>query len=295
MLRRLIRPTTRRNYSTQNVQLAFNKRSPKSPAEKKWPPLVILHGLFGSKQNWKSLSGAFANKLNTDVYALDLRNHGDSPHTEVHTYESMAADVGDFLRQQSLQDAILMGHSMGGKVAMSVALSDPKILGKLIVVDVAPIAGPLSGDFATYVKGMKEIEALLSKPEGSHPAFRKSDGDTILQKYEQDIGVRQFLLTNLVRDVESGKMHFRVPLDILGRSLDVIGGFPHTPGLQHFDGPTLFVRGTKSRYVKDGYFDTIRGYFPRYKLAELPTGHWVHAEKPSEFLDVVTNFITDSM
>ncbi|KAI8097896.1 Alpha/Beta hydrolase protein [Gilbertella persicaria] len=272
-----------RGYSTvtKALNLSFDKHSIKSSEES---PLLICHGLFGSKQNWSSLAKAISARLNRDVYTLDLRNHGDSPHSEEHTYEAMTSDLVNFVSQHNLKNPILLGHSMGGKAVMATALQHPDLASKLVVVDMPPLALTLSRSFATYVDAMREIEA--SKPS------KQSDADKILAKYESNIGVRMFLLTNLKR-TQDNSLRFRVPYDILGRSLSSIGAF-NIPDHLSYDKPTLFIAGGKSPYRPpfDKHSEKITNMFPNSQLEVVEgAGHWVHAEKPDTVLGLITSFI----
>ncbi|KAG2183493.1 hypothetical protein INT43_006499 [Umbelopsis isabellina] len=283
---------SQRTFATQHhevVDLDYTKFSPDNAKSSK-PPLVICHGLFGSKQNWKSLARAFTKRLNTDVYTLDMRNHGDSPHNKVHTYNAMGDDLAAFLKKQGIDDSILMGHSMGGKAVMNMCLRDLNPVSKLIVVDMAPAVLPLSSDFGSYVKAMDEIQkANLTK---------RSDADKILAQTEPDIGIRQFLLTNLKKDEQTGLYKFRVPYDILGKSLGKMSDFMEEE-TQPFEKPTLFIAGGNSGYIKpEKNGPAIKRQFPHSSIKVIKgAGHWVptptpvHAEKPEEFVNVVTEFV----
>lgn len=246
-----------------------------------------MHGLFGSKQNNRSISKALAKELNTHVYAVDLRNHGESPHTTQHDYESMAGDVEAFLAAQGLDDGrvTLLGHSMGAKTAMAVALRQPTLVDRLIVVDNAPIEATLESRFGTYVQAMRRIEEAQ--------VHKQSDADRILTEYEKDIGVRQFLLTNLTRPPGGGAYKFRVPLRTLGNALDRMGSFPYHPDKIRYERPALFIRGTKSRYVPDEVIPIIGRFFPCFRMKDIDAGHWVISEKPHEFKDAVVEFMND--
>ncbi|CAG8555836.1 3083_t:CDS:10 [Ambispora leptoticha] len=258
------------------VKLEFLEyEPPRLHAPHESPPLVILHGLFGSKQNWKSLAKAFAQRLNTK----DLRNHGESPHSPVHTYKAMAKDVAEFLNEHKLRKTVIIGHSMGGKVAMTMALLQVPHIEKLVVVDCAPTKYRLSLDFATYITAMKKIEETV--------VAKQSHADKILQ---EDIAIRQFLLTNLKKDSDTGIYKFRIPLDLLNDNLEELGGFPFDSAHHTFRKPTLFIVGTKSNYVKPKVHSTIRTLFPEAVIVDIEAGHWVHAEKPQEFLTVVSDF-----
>ncbi|KAF9578396.1 hypothetical protein BGW38_005812 [Lunasporangiospora selenospora] len=270
---------------TPAVNLAFNEiPQPKVQEPARSRPIVIMHGLFGSKQNWKALSKAMATRLNTRVFTLDLRNHGESDHSPVHDYANMANDVAQFMKQQSLESPMVIGHSMGGKVAMNLALQHVP-LDRLVVVDMAPVKVALSSEFAKYVAVMKEIQhAHVTK---------QSEADQMMQKVVPDMGVRQFLLTNLKRDPSGQGYSFRVPIGTLGDSLGKLGEFDFVPGQDQFDGKALFIKGDRSGYVREKELDLIKSFFPNARVEGLDTGHWVHAEKPDEFLRLVTAFASE--
>ncbi|KAF8628149.1 hypothetical protein AX15_004067 [Amanita polypyramis BW_CC] len=255
-------------------------------------PLVILHGLFGSKRNWGSLTKAFKSNLKRPVYALDLRNHGSSPHVAPMTNEHMAADVLHFLEKHQLHDVSLLGHSMGGKVAMTVALSlslaQPdrgNVLSDLIVADIAPTRAALSEDFVQYTHIMSNIEQMGLKT--------RTEASKVLEEYEKDIGVRQFLLTNLIVPPKSSpdKIKFQVPLSILKESIEGLGLFPYSVGERSWPGRTLVIKGSKSKYINKHNIPVFQTFFPNARLETLEAGHWVHAEKPHEFTKLVENFI----
>ncbi|ORX98238.1 alpha/beta-hydrolase [Basidiobolus meristosporus CBS 931.73] len=245
-------------------------------------PLLILHGLFGSKKNWKTLAKRYVSGLNTDVYALDLRNHGESPHMVPLNYDALARDVSEFLKTKGLSKVNVIGHSMGGKVAMTLGLNEPGQLEKLIVADMSPVAAKLSNDFDYYISCMKKIE------EAKHTKQSAADAD--LEQYIPDAGIRLFLMTNLKRDSD-GIYRWRVPLDIIKNHLEDLGDFPVAVGSKKLEKPTLFVAGSRSDYIKKDYHPTIKNFFPNVEFSELDTGHWVHAEKPKEFLDLTINFL----
>ncbi|KAH9481824.1 Abhydrolase domain-containing protein C22H12.03 [Psilocybe cubensis] len=237
------------------------------------------------------------------IYALDLRNHGTSPHATPMTYEAMAGDVHAFIQERGMKDVSLLGHSMGGKVAMSYALSlekwnvSPGTLGKLIIADIAPSIGNLSPEFIRYIGAMQKIEAL---PFGKIKT--RTDADHILQAYESDVSVRQFLLTNLrlPHAHEPSKAKFIVPLSILSKSMEALGSFPYEFNAADnivpvtFDGPTLAIKGTKSPYINHKNIPALRAFFPNVQLEELDANHWVHAEKPHEFKKLVVDFLNDN-
>ena len=204
-----------------------------------------------------------------------MRNHGDSSHDPRHNYTALAEDVEGFLQKQNIKDSTLIGHSMGAKTAMAVALRKNVPIGSLISVDNAPVDAALHSAFAKYTQGMKRIEDAQLK--------KQSEADAILKEYEESLPVRQFLLTNLMRGPD-GIMKWRVPIKILTDSLNNMADFPFTdPEAARWEGPALFVRGTKSHYVADEMLPTIGRFFPRFQLSDVDCGHWVISEKPEDF------------
>lgn len=206
----------------------------------------------------------------------------------------MAEDVEGFIHEHSLVKPTLIGHSMGAKTAMTLALRRPKLISSLISVDNAPIDAALQSDFAKYTHGMLEVE--------SSKVQRQSDADDILSRYEKSIPFRQFLLTNLYRapgpdpsSPQSPYLTFRIPIQILAKSLDRMADFPFkNPDEARFEGPTLFVRGTKSQYVADEALPIIGRFFPRFRLVDIESGHWVISEKPEAFRQAVVEFLREN-
>ena len=209
------------------------------------------------------------------VYAIDLRNHGDSSHDPRHDYDALAEDVELFLEQNELENSTLIGHSMGAKTAMAVALRRKTPIANVIPVDNAPVDAALQSDFGKYMQGMRKIEEAHVK--------KQSEADAILQDYENALPIRQFLLTNLMR-VEDGSLKFRIPLRHLANALDNMADFPFKdPEEVRWDGPALFIRGTKSHYVADEMLPTIGRFFPKFEVRDVDAGHWLISEKPDEF------------
>ncbi|KAL8342440.1 hypothetical protein RB598_004037 [Gaeumannomyces tritici] len=268
------------------LRLAFDHHEPARPvADAKTSPILFLHGLFGSKKNNRSISKALARDLGRHVYVLDLRNHGDSPHAPRHDYLAMADDVAGFIEEHGLQEPTLIGHSMGAKTAMTLALRSPELVQDVVSVDNAPVDAAISSDFAKYVRGMKEIEQAGVK--------RQSEADKILEPYESSLPVRQFLLGNLHRSAGSDDTQkFRVPLSVLAKALDHMGDFPYkNPDEARFNKRALFVRGTKSKYVADEALPIVGQFFPRFELVDIDAGHWLISEKPEEFRQAVVRFL----
>jgi esterase len=239
-------------------------------------PLILLHGIFGSSDNWLTQARLLSADYRT--YALDLRNHGQSPHDEKFDYPSMVEDVLEFIEINKVHDPVLIGHSMGGKVAMNFAVAHPDELLKLIVVDIAPKAYSML-DYV-ILDGLKAIpvEKITSRNEA----------DQVLAEFVKEPDVRQFLLKNLQRKPDGGYI-WKLNLTAIADNLDQIGADLQFKGT--FDKPTLFVRGSRSNYVKDEDVSRIREVFPSAVLETLDTGHWVPTEKPKEFLELVTRWL----
>ncbi|KXN87225.1 Abhydrolase domain-containing protein C22H12.03 [Leucoagaricus sp. SymC.cos] len=213
------------------------------------------------------------------------------------TYESMAEDILRYIDSRGLSDVALLGHSMGGKVAMTVALSltalgHKDLLSHLLVSDIAPTRAELLPDFVKYIDAMLEVNAL---PAGA--VKTRSDVDLLLQRHESDLAIRQFLLTNLLLPKPSQsdrKPHFNLPLDVLRRSIPELGSFPYNVNdhiRTRWTGKTLIFRGLRSSYIDDSNKNSFTKFFPDSRMEKLDTGHWVHAEKPNQFKDLVVKFI----
>ncbi|CAN6628239.1 probable alcohol acetyltransferase [Trichomonascus vanleenenianus] len=275
-----------RGYAMSNsiptVKLAYSKHDPPNGVVPKEEPIVFLHGLFGSKVNNRTVSKVLARDLARSVYCLDLRNHGESPHHHRHDYPSLAADVEQFLDDHEIPSSVVIGHSMGAKTAMALALRRPELVSTLIPVDNAPVDARLASSFGLYVRAMKEIEQ--AGVTSTKQAYQ------IMDKYEKSVPIQQFLLSNLRKD-EDGIYRFRVPIDILGKSLDQMADFPYLPDESRYVRPTLFIRGTNSHYVTDDAYPAIGQFFPLFTLKDVESGHWVISENPQEFLRVTKEFL----
>ena len=239
-------------------------------------PLIILHGLFGSSDNWLTQAKLFSPSFK--VYTLDLRNHGLSPHSDTFDYQSMVGDLYAFVNERSIVNPIVIGHSMGGKAAMNFALTHGEKVEKLIVVDIAPKAYNLE-HYAI-------AEGLLAIPIDSLKS--RNEADEILSSHVPETDVRQFLLKNLQRKPEGG-FSWKINLKVISEKLANVGVDLHVNGT--FEKPTLFIRGVRSKYVQDSDWTRISEIFPLAKLETMETGHWVQAEKPQEFVNVVTRWL----
>lgn len=240
------------------------------------PPLLIAPGLFGSARNW----GVIAKRLSDtrQVIALDMRNHGDSFWSDEHSYEAMAADLAEVIEAHGGQ-ADVLGHSMGGKASMQLALTRPELVRKLVVADIAPKGYDHShSGLIAAMQGLK-IDDLTSR----------SEADRRLSESIKIPAVRAFLLQSL--EMRDGPVRWKLNLDVLDRVMADITGWPDTPG--RFKGPSLFISGALSDYVTPADHAAIRAQFPAAEFVSLEgAGHWLHAEKPREFEATIENFLT---
>ena len=238
--------------------------------------VVILHGLFGSADNWNAVAGVLSARRR--VVSIDLTNHGDSPHAEHFSYESIARDVSDTVSSLAIDRCDLIGHSMGGKVAMALALEQPEAVRSLVVVDIAPTRYPASHG---------EIFDAYAAVEKTQPKTRR-DADAVLAKFVGDTQIRAFLLKNFVKGPRGYAL--RLNHRALADGYDTILGWPDLNA--EYGGPTLFVRGERSTYVPDDVVPAILGFFPRATVETIESaGHWIHAEAFDEFLSVVSGFL----
>lgn len=242
------------------------------------PPVVILHGLFGSKRNWTSIARQLA--ATHRVFAVDLRNHGESPWDARHDYPALADDVAQFLEQSLDEPSAVIGHSMGGKVAMVLALTRPDLVERLVAVDIPPAESIGTQD--AFIEAMRHVPlATLT---------RRTEVDALLAEAIPDRGVRSFLLTNVVSGPEG--LSWAINLDTLASEFAVIRGFPDMAAVEPFAKPALFLVGGRSEYVQPQHHAEIRRLFPAAEIAVIPdAGHWVHAEAPEAFLAAVQRFL----
>ncbi len=242
-------------------------------------PLVLLHGLFGQAANFGAVQKALA-AGGRRVLALDLRNHGASPHAAEMNYAVMAADVAETLRQEGIAAADVLGHSMGGKVAMTLALTEPALISRLIIADIAPVTYPPA--FRPYAEAM----LALPLPDG----LTRRQADAGLAGAVSSAGVRGFLLQNL--DFTAKPPRWKIGLREIADALPVIETAMPLPEGATFEGQTLVLSGELSDYVRDEYRPLFRELFPAARFARVKgAGHWIHAEKPEGFLAAVQAFL----
>lgn len=241
------------------------------------PPLVLIHGLFGSLENLGGLARPLAERFR--VYSVDLPNHGRSPHSDGTTLTSMAAQLSQWLQEQGLTSAMLLGHSLGGKVAMELALSEPERVKRLLVMDIAPSA--YSNRHQNVFEGLQAIhpERLASRAEA----------EEVLSEHVPEAGVRSFLLKNLAKS--GSGFQWRMNLPELARA------YPELIAANRagtFAAPTLFVKGASSDYLQERHGPDVRSRFPNAQFKVVAdAGHWLHAEKPGIVAALAMRFFAD--
>ena len=242
----------------------------------KGQPIIIIHGIFGSSDNWLSITKKLS--VNHQLYLVDLRNHGNSPKSDIFTYESMSDDLLEFINDHSIQDPIIIGHSMGGKVAMHFSLHHPDKLKKLIVVDIAPKSYPVHHE--KILEGLNSINLSEIKS--------RQEAESILANYVDEPDVRQFLLKNLSRN-EQLQFEWKINLPVITKNIEKIGIEINKE--KEFTKPTLFIKGGKSNYIKSEDSSLIKKIFPNAEIKEIPqAGHWVQVDAPEDFLQLIEQF-----
>jgi esterase len=253
-------------------------------------PLLILHGLYGSSDNWYSIGKELS--LQFDVILVDLRNHGRSPHSDVHTYSSMQADILDMYETLGISKAIIMGHSMGGKTAMLFSLLHPEKVDKLIIVDIGPKPyTSLQNYQSNALEHLNIMQAFLSVDISN--MTKREEIDAEFAKYIPNSGTRQFLLKNASRTAEGFRWILNV--EVLSKSLPNILESIKVKNLidaSERSFPTLFIKGEKSDYILDTDLHGMKQLFPKAELVTIfDAGHWVHAEQPQLFLKTINYFL----
>ena len=243
-------------------------------------PVIILHGLFGSGRNWHAIANYLSNTH--IVYTIDLPNHGNSPHTEWMDYPQMIEELQSLLAQLGLTSVNVIGHSMGGKVAMWMALSYPDSLGKLVVVDIAPV---------NYAHSFEQIlHCLEAMPLDK--IHSRNDADAFMSQSIIEPGLRQFLLQNLVYN--NGSYSWRLNLQVISQSMHLLTDFPDTTRIQPFTKKSLFIAGEQSDYLTAQQHHSVKQLFPTAVISTIKNaGHWPHAEQPALYTKLTEKFLQD--
>lgn len=249
-----------------------------SKIEGEGKPFIIMHGFLGMSDNWKTLGTQFASE-GYQVHMLDLRNHGRSFHSEAFNYDAMVQDLYDYCEENNLGKIDMLGHSMGGKVAMFFATKYPEKINRLIVADIGPkYYRPHHQDI---LAGLNAVDLSL-KPE-------RSEVEEILKGYVDDLGTRQFLMKSLYWK-EPGQLAFRFNLEVINKEVENIGEALGEGAV--FEKETLFIKGGNSNYIKEEDMAGLKLHFPKAELEVIENaGHWLHAEKPKEFYQKTISFL----
>ncbi len=252
------------------------------------PVLIIVHGLYGASDNWvthgKKLSEYF------EVYILDQRNHGNSPHSIEHNYNVMSADIFEFMDSQKIEKAILLGHSMGGKTVMTFAGKYPEMVSALIVVDISPAKYLINSFSNSKTEKHKKIIEVLNDKEILQ-ANTRAEANKICAKYIDEPQIRAFILKNLKRTNSGFK--WKLNVDVITKNIDnILSDIVLEKDISGF--PTLFIKAENSDYITEKDINIINNIFPTAEIASIKNaGHWVHAEQPKLFLETIVNFVLD--
>ncbi|XP_069766440.1 sn-1-specific diacylglycerol lipase ABHD11 [Narcine bancroftii] len=263
------------------VDLAYNLMNGRNSKT----PLVFLHGLFGSQSNFYSIAKSLVQRTGRTVVTVDSRNHGNSGHSPVMTYEAMSLDLRNMLDKLNFPECILIGHSMGGKIAMTTALQRPGLVKKLVVVDISPNRTDSHNPVLYYIAAMKAVTV-----EGSDlsRSTARNQVEQQLQLYIKNARTRSFILSNLVEC--NGRYVWRINLEAIKNNIDYLLGFPEFN--TSFSAPTVFLGGANSLYIGSKDYPEIKRLFPNSIIQHIPeAGHWVHAEKPRDFINAICAFL----
>lgn len=241
-------------------------------------PVIILHGLFGISDNWVTHAKRLAEKY--QVFVPDLRNHGQSPHSSTFNYYAMVDDLREFMKENALEKAMIIGHSMGGKVAMNFALEHPYMVQKLMVVDISPRAYNTRSVHEDIIAAMQSVNF--------DEVDYRQDVDEKLRDHVKSQRIRWFILKNLHR-LNRGRLAWRINIDGIAENMENIAAGLVYKGA--YPGPVMFVRGSESDYIKEDDEEHILKYFPNATIENIEgAAHWVHADAPDELCDLLSSF-----
>ncbi|KAL3856860.1 hypothetical protein ACJMK2_011571 [Sinanodonta woodiana] len=274
------------------VELAYSSYQETAKETVPGPPIIISHGLLGSKSNWHSISKVLS-KTGRQVIAVDARNHGESPHVVETNYFRMSDDIIHLMDELDISKATLIGHSMGGRTSMLTAILKPERVAGLIVVDVSPRQSPVTGSFPAYLQQMLKIGLqIYDKDKNVSLSTARREAMEKLREVEENVTILEFLVTNLVE--RNNKIQWRVNLDSLITFYSDLCRFPTID--KSYTGPTLFIAGDASQHVTESDMPVIEKLFPNCQVQFVEgAGHWVHSEKPSIFLKHVKHFLEETL
>ncbi|XP_055705842.1 protein ABHD11-like isoform X2 [Phlebotomus papatasi] len=282
------------SHNIQPVKLSYDEYLPKDPQSASGAPLLIMHGLFGSRQNWRGISKRLTQVLNPSrrILSIDGRNHGLSPHASEHTYQHMAEDVKELIRDIGAEKVVVLGHSMGGRCMMYFALEYPELVESAVIVDISPFSNiHFAGSTEAMSDLLRTLQGITIDPSLSPSAARKLVDEEI-SSIMTDKATRDFILLNLYKDENSG---FRWRFNVQGLLDNVetsIAKFPAEILERKYSKPILFIGGADSQYINPKDLPRIQESFPQARLEFVANaGHLVHVQKPMEFLDLVVNFL----
>lgn len=265
------------------VKLSYHKFETEKQTDKQ--PILVMHGLFGKKGNWFSFGESLCKETSRNVYIVDARNHGHSPHVEVMDYPSMSEDILLLMRSESITKPVLVGHSMGGRIAMTLALTKPLIVERLALLDVAPKKMNSKSYFSSYVSGMLNVD--FSQANSLAQAVAQAN-EQLKNVVKEDL-VRSFLLNNAV-ELEQGKFGWICNVENIGNNLVHLVRFTSYNRAYHSD--ALFIGGAESQYFTKADYPEVQRLFPRAEIKHVEgAGHWLHLDKPREVLNILVPFM----
>ncbi|MFO7655627.1 MAG: alpha/beta fold hydrolase [Bacteroidales bacterium] len=251
-------------------------------------PLIILHGLYGSSDNWMSFARKLGNHFR--VFLPDQRNHGQSPHSDIHTYEALSNDLAEFIREHGIEKPVVIGHSMGGKTAMYLAASFPELIRAMIVIDISPGAYSTSSESNPGILSHTDIiEILCHLPVENFSTREEAEAE--LATHIRFNRVRQFLLKNLTRS-DAGGFRWKMNIKALKNNIHNIFAGLNKAGVLSGNYPVMFIKGELSEYISPKDMALINEVFPHAEIKNIQgAGHWIHAEKPGELMNAIMEFL----
>lgn len=279
------------SFSSSSIELHTQQYPSIKSADPYKTPIVIIHGLLGSSNNWRGIATCAELSHNRHIYGVDVRNHGASPHTDTMRYDEMSNDIINVLDKYKLDQCILIGHSLGGKIAMATALQNESRIKSLIVVDMSPAKFKYTDDESWNSVG-RIVDACANVDLDKCKS--RDDCDQQLQQYNiNDKSIRQFVLQNLVLNHATHKWNWRVNLNTIQKSMMDIVNFDYNDPQQYtYNHPTLFIAGGNSNYIRKSHYELIQQLFTQCEINTIEgAGHWVHIEKKNAFVKMVGDFL----